>query len=221
MENKEVWKQYKDTCYSVSNHGNIRNDKTGKDLNPAKSRQGYVRLNLWHNGKSRSVAVHILIAEMFIENPEGLPIVNHKNGNPSDNRAANLEWSTYKLNVLHAFETGLASRGEDSVHAILCEADVVEILKLGTLGEKPSAIAKIYDMSVASISHILHGETWKHVEGPRVTTTAYVRKLSTEDIPVIRKLFKDGKTDEEIAKMYSLARASIRNIRIGKNWKNY
>jgi hypothetical protein len=37
----------------------------------------------------------------------GKPFVNHKNGNPVDNRITNFEWTTHSQNVLRAYQTGL------------------------------------------------------------------------------------------------------------------
>ena len=42
--------------------------------------------------------VHRLVAEAFIPNPEGLPHINHKDENPKNNRASNLEWCTQQYN---------------------------------------------------------------------------------------------------------------------------
>lgn len=46
------------------------------------------------HGERRSVAY--LVARAFIPNAEGRPYVVHRNGDPRDNRAENLEWSDRK-----------------------------------------------------------------------------------------------------------------------------
>ena len=48
--------------------------------------------------KGRTYAIHRLVAEAFIPNPENKPFVDHINRNPSDNRVANLRWATVKEN---------------------------------------------------------------------------------------------------------------------------
>jgi hypothetical protein len=222
---QEVWKQYATTNYSVSNTGYIRNDASGKTLSPARSRQGYVRLNIWDKGKTRSVAVHRLIAETFLPNPEGKAIVNHIDGNPSNNRLENLEWATISENVTHAYATGLAKRGEDATVAKLTEKQVVsikELLKTNSI----RSVATLFGMSDAAISHIRNGDTWSHVSPESSLALAdkekyHKYKLNANDIPIIRSLFASGLTDNQVATQYGVHRASIRNIRIGKNWANY
>jgi hypothetical protein len=218
---KEEWRQYQDTIYEVSNTGYVRNIVTNRILSPARTRQGYVRFTLWDKGKSRSVAVHRLIAETFLDNKENKPIVNHIDGNPSNNRLENLEWTTISENVRHAYETKLAKVGEDCTVAKLTEEAVLEIIEC--LKNKQSIIdtAKQFGVSAAAVSNIWHGRTWKHLKRDLPETKNYQGKLTVSDIPVIRGLFKKGLTDSEIASRYGLHKASIYNIRVGKNWKNY
>lgn len=49
--------------------------------------------------------MHRLVAMMFIDNPDNLAYVNHKNGDKFDNRVDNLEWISPSDNKKHATKT--------------------------------------------------------------------------------------------------------------------
>ena len=74
----------------------------------------YKQLKPWDNGgylyvklNKKNYAVHRLVAETFIENPEGKSDVNHKDGNKYNNKVENLEWTTRKENINHGqFQLG-------------------------------------------------------------------------------------------------------------------
>lgn len=68
-------------------------------LNQEVSASGYCRVR---GGKGRRYLVHRLVAEAFLDNPEGKPEVNHKNKDPTDNSVGNLEWVTRQENQEHA-----------------------------------------------------------------------------------------------------------------------
>lgn len=72
--------------------------------------KGYLRCNIYKNGKMKTVKIHRLVAESFIgiDNPDF--VVNHINGIKTDNRLSNIEVVTQKDNVKHAWKTGLAKR---------------------------------------------------------------------------------------------------------------
>lgn len=61
--------------------------------------RGYKQVGLHKDGKSKRVGVHRLVAKAFIPNPDDLPQVNHKDENPSNNDASNLEWCSAKYNA--------------------------------------------------------------------------------------------------------------------------
>jgi hypothetical protein len=42
-----------------------------------------------------------LVAKTHLENPQNLPMVNHKNFDRTDNKVENLEWSSYGDNMIH------------------------------------------------------------------------------------------------------------------------
>ena len=95
--------------YEISNLSNVRN-KTTKYLFQSKSpKQRYIQILLSKNNKRQSYALHRLVAEVFIENPENKPYVNHIDGNKRNNNADNLEWVTQSENMNHASSTGLTS----------------------------------------------------------------------------------------------------------------
>lgn len=71
--------------------------------------KGYLRVSLIRNRVMKKVMVHVLVAKAFIPNPHGYPIVNHIDGNRTNNVVSNLEWCTYAYNTHHAIENGLRS----------------------------------------------------------------------------------------------------------------
>lgn len=80
---KEIRKRRIDSRYEVGDDGVIYSD--GLPLEPING----VGVNI--HGERKKIAY--LVARAWVANAEGRPYVVHKNGDPKDNRAANLEWS--------------------------------------------------------------------------------------------------------------------------------
>lgn len=72
-------------------------------LHQRTDKDGYKEVGLYRKGKRYFRRVHRLVAETFIPNPNHLPQINHKDGNPSNNKVDNLEWCTCQDNLLHSF----------------------------------------------------------------------------------------------------------------------
>lgn len=68
---------------------------------------GYLQCNLYKDDKKYYRRVHRLVAETFLENPNNLPQVNHKDGNKLNCNVLNLEWSTNSDNTQHAYDNNL------------------------------------------------------------------------------------------------------------------
>lgn len=89
--------------YWVSNTGLVKGRKS--ELKHWISKLGYHTVSLERGSKkdgtrcSKFANVHRLVAEAFVPNPNRYPQVNHKDENPSNNRADNLEWCTAKYNM--------------------------------------------------------------------------------------------------------------------------
>ena len=90
--------------YKVLSSGLIISKKFNKPLNPDLSRGGYSTVTLCYEGKNNKWFVHRLVANLFIENNENKPCVNHKDGNKKNNNVSNLEWVTYSENTRHSFD---------------------------------------------------------------------------------------------------------------------
>lgn len=103
---KEYWEHMEGypLGFEVSSKGRVR-------INYG-DRVSYVKLQQTSDGYQtvsilgKQPRVHTLVATAFIPNPENKKVVNHIDGNKSNNCVANLEWSTYAENTLHGYRTG-------------------------------------------------------------------------------------------------------------------
>lgn len=92
--------------YDVSNLGRVKQNKKNKLLKPyINKNNGYVYVFIRdNNGKYFNKRIHRLVAEMFIPNPNNLPMVNHKDFNRTNNNLDNLEWINGTQNNLWSRE---------------------------------------------------------------------------------------------------------------------
>ena len=85
--------------YVIHDNGRVQNIKTGRILHPQFYGNGYLRVGLYKNGEVKFFLIHRLVAAAFLPNPNNWPVVNHKDGNPSNNNVNNLEWCTQEYNT--------------------------------------------------------------------------------------------------------------------------
>lgn len=162
---EETWISVTDYegLYEVSTLGNIRSlDRVvktkrglksykGKKLNPSKSSAGYKEIRLYKVGVGKTFLVHRLVAIEFLPNPNGYPIINHKDGDKLNPEVGNLEWTTYETNNLHAYSSRLNQNKKK-----LNPNDIVEIKELyKSRVMTQSEIAKKYAVSQNTISRAI------------------------------------------------------------------
>lgn len=98
---EEIWKKIDgfQGKYFVSNLGRVKN-KAGRIISQRVQtrRHNYVEVELWENAVRHRYKLHRLVAKAFVENPYQYPEVNHKDENPLNNRADNLEWCDHLYN---------------------------------------------------------------------------------------------------------------------------
>lgn len=145
-------------------------------------KKGYHVVGLTNkDGKRRFRFVHRLVAELFIDNPDGLPQINHKDGNKSNNHVSNLEWCTASHNIQHSYKTGLNKGHKSNIHgnyqgsdvhlAKLTEDIVLKMRK--DYADKVKTMREICEeLNISrntfwyAISKTSKNRTWKHVPYP-------------------------------------------------------
>ena len=90
----EQWKDIPgyEGLYVISNLGEIKSVRRNTIMKPSLLPKGYKQIGLTKDGKRTYSSVHRLVAKTFIDNPNNLPCVNHKDCNPGNNKVENLEW---------------------------------------------------------------------------------------------------------------------------------
>ena len=94
--------------YSVDEYGNVYSYKKGDryQMSPyLDGKKRYYMIDLMDNGIRSKCLVHRLVAETFIDNPQGLPEVDHIDKNPQNNRVENLRWCDRIFNLRQSYET--------------------------------------------------------------------------------------------------------------------
>lgn len=84
--------------YGISKDGIIINFKRNKELKYFIDKDGYYRVGFCINNKKYNRFVHRLVALTYIDNPENFPLVDHIDGNRTNNSVENLRWVDYKGN---------------------------------------------------------------------------------------------------------------------------
>ena len=139
--------------------------------------RGYMTVMLYDENKGRRFYVHRLVAKAFVDNPNNLPQVNHKDENKYNNLPHNLEWCTAMYNMHY----GEASKIRWEMARKSLSKPVIQYKDGKEIARYPSsrAAAKALGVSPSSISAALTGKNhscagfqWKfqgivlhHIEG--------------------------------------------------------
>ena len=189
--NEMEWREVKEySNYEVNQFGQIRHKKRKQILKPRSNKGGYQYVNFKINGKNTNFAVHRIVANAFIPNPNGYTEVNHKDYDRNNNCVDNLEWVTSSQNKTHAYlkQENKQSRGK------AVEQYSKDGIYLKTF-ESVSEAALTMGCCISAISNCCLGRTktsqgfrWKFVEG---STTKYERNPSSS-------VRNSEKSDEDI-----------------------
>lgn len=148
--------------YTIFENGDIFN-KYGKKLSPCDNGKGYLMVNVNINGKRTCKAIHRLLGEAFLPNPENYSDINHIDGNRQNNALENLEWCTHGQNIKHSYDlNNRSSLGSNNANCKHAESTVIEICELLSQGFTSANIRDLgYPYNL--VRQIKQRKNWKHI----------------------------------------------------------
>lgn len=176
MNPQEEWRDIRgyEGIYQVSNLGRVRSlDRYCAGLNGCRivhrgkiraqstQKSGYKFLSLQVGGKVKTLRVHRLVAEAFVDNPHNYPEVNHIDEDKSNNAASNLEWCTRSYNC--SYGSGLSKRVKKCSIPCIQYKDGVEIARYPSISEASRRTGITFQSIQACVSgngKTTHGFTW-------------------------------------------------------------
>lgn len=163
---KEIWKTIKGyENYQISNLGNVYSSFVNRKLSPGKTQDGYYYVGLRdENSVRKNLFVHRLVAQAFIPNPENLPIINHKDENPSNNTVENLEWCSYSYN--NTYNNSHLKRGMkqgDETFQYNINGELVKTYYSARLASKTLGISNSNIDEATKKQGFSHGYIWSKV----------------------------------------------------------
>ena len=182
----EIWKPISgyEGFYEVSNLGRIRSLERIVECSDGRKRKikdrtlkgssysgGYSGVTLHKDGCAKSVNIHLIVAEAFVPNPLEKEEVNHKDENPSNNHASNLEWVTHKENINYSTRTERARKA-------IVEAQGRAVRQLSRDGELVAEYESLSEACNATGTHV--SNITKCAKGIYKTAGGYIWKYKNE-----------------------------------------
>lgn len=138
--------------YNINCNGEIR--RWDNKILTQTNAHGYLYVRL--NGVRK--AVHRLVAEKYIPNPENKPEINHKDGDKTNNNHWNLEWCTHKENINHAWKNEL-SNNRHLRKVTYQQAEEIRALS-GKFSHR--IIGEMYGIARQTVDYIILNKNYKH-----------------------------------------------------------
>jgi hypothetical protein len=156
--------------YYITSLGMVYSTKTSMFLKFGIGNTGYKKVGIWDMNIKKKITknVHRLVAEHFLENPDLLTQVNHKDGDRLNNTLENLEWCSPSYNALHSVSIGLHTFppnwriGEDNNRSKLSD-EKVRLIRLEEIDYKQKPWEK-YGIKQCTYINVKAMRSWKHVK---------------------------------------------------------
>ena len=207
--------------YMVSNYGNIWDTYTNKFIPYRYDKRGYhiTQLSCYTDDYChvyiKTLKVHRIVLLMFnyIIGCEDLQ-VNHIDGNKSNNKLYNLEWTTRQENIDHA-------RINHLLYRVTTDEQINEVCRLLSEGESFNNISLKTGVSHSLINQIRRGIIHKDISS-NYTFIEHDKPipLSDEQVHYICKLLEEGERICNIARLLNTEIYNVANIKCRKNHKD-
>lgn len=200
--------------YLINTNGQIYSNKSSRYLSPVIV-NNYYHINL----AKTSWLVSRLVAEIFIPNPNNLPIVNHKNLNTLDNKVTNLEWVDNIGNAKHASENGCLKMVK------ICQFDINnKFIKCYNSRQDAEleADTDLYKVLNIKQEYCKNRYIWRYEKDCELTNNIYINKIEfwsynalSKDICIFDKKYKfiEYHSDiDTVSKKYNIDNVSIHRL---------
>ena len=206
--------------YSISNRMNVY-DYKNRDFVRISDKTNYPSINLFHIDKQKTITslLHRVYMMTFCyfhgcENYE----VNHIDGNKFNCTPINLEWSTHRENMNHAFEY------LTNADRKLSDNDIIELIKMYNDNCTIKQIADRFNISAGYVCDIVKGKRssirMDVIKASNPITREKVQpKVSEEVLKEIICKYNDGAEYFELAQEYGVDRSGLTKMikRYAKN----
>jgi len=178
---EEIWKDVVglEDRYLISNYGNLIRKSDNKTMKGSLNSWGYRTFSTKVDGKIIYMKIHRMVAEVFLERPSdqliekcskehhGKVLVNHKDGNKTNNYFENLEWCSHSENMKHVYTTGLYKNpaGVSKTTSYIKDQEIIDYIRSIYIKSSREfgapAISKLLDIPVDVVKRIVAGTYYK------------------------------------------------------------
>ena len=137
-----------ESLYAVTSCGKVYSYRAKKFLKPRLTKKGYCRVLLYKDGKGKDFYIHRLVSEAYLDNPENLSQVNHKDEDKSNNSVQNLEYCDAAYNTNYG--TGKERSAKSRQKKVIC-------IETQEIFDSVTEAAKAVDVDKSSISRCIAG----------------------------------------------------------------
>ena len=221
---EELWLDIKgyEGFYKVSNTGKVYSYRRNKCLSQKSDKDGYKEVCLCVDEVRKYRRVHRLVAEAFIPNENCLPIINHKDGDKTNNNVFNLEWITNYGNTVHGINTNIEGRTLSS----LTKEEMFILIDMYKSGYKHYEISERFNLKKQKDSTVfkelsdgrIHSKVTGIVKQPNIKSKGGKVELEryTKAKNILIDYFHNNLDKEEIVDKYGITKAYVEQLLEGK-----